>query len=75
MHQPGALVVMVKFFYGLNICLQLAHQRPFDVNRSLEEPLCDHNDIGQAMWVILNDLGEMDHYLNNLFCYHSQRSY
>jgi hypothetical protein len=43
----------------------------WDGDRSIEEPICDDYDIGQAMWVILNDLGEMDHYLNNLFCYHA----
>ena len=58
------------FYINIGIFFKRFDGDPFDDNRSLEEPLCDYNDIGQAMWTILNDLGEMDHYLNNLFCYH-----
>ena len=38
-------------------------------DHSLKTPVFDDHDIGQGLYNILEDMGELEYYLNNLFCY------
>jgi hypothetical protein len=37
---------------------------------SLKRPVFEKHEIGQGLYILLNDFGEWEPYLNNLFCYH-----
>ncbi|THU34948.1 DUF4304 domain-containing protein [Niastella caeni] len=38
-------------------------------DHSLKEPVFEDHDIGQGLYTILYYMGELEYYLNNLFCY------
>ena len=51
------------FYIDIGILFKKLHRY------SLKAPVIEDLDIGQGLYNILRDMGELEYYLNNLFCY------
>jgi hypothetical protein len=75
-YETGELIVVLslkvnevekQFYFDIGILI-----KKLQSDRSLKKPVFEDYDIGQGLYFFLLDTGELEPYLNNLFCYDSQ---